>query len=961
MAGHDRADRDLLDAGRIKLAQLGHGMQVGAGLGEDLAGLGRDGILQKAATDEVLVHLVLLVAHAVGHALGGTAVDLADDDVLGHVHQTAGQVTRVSGTQRRVGQTLAGAVGGNEVLQNGQALAEVRLNRTVDDFALRVGHQAAHTGELANLLDVASGTGEGHHVDGVELVEVLRHGLANFLVGIVPDVDDLLVALLVGHEAHLVVLVDGGDALIGLGENRRLGRRDGGVVHRHGNTGARGVVETGVLQTIENRRHLGQVVGVGDVLDQAADLLLVHLIVQEGIVRRQHIVEDDAADRGLDALAFLVVLEHAEGGGHLRVVGQTHLDLGLQVQIGAGVVGVQGVIEIDEHATLAGEAVAHGRQVVQADDHVLGRHGQRMAVGRGLDVVGGQHQHAGLGLSLGAQRHVHSHLVAVEVGVEGGADERMQLDGLALDEHRLEGLDAQTVQGWCAVQQHRMVDDDLFQHVPHVAGTAIDGTLGGLDVGGVLKLDQALHDEGLEQLQRHLLRQAALVQLQRRADDDNGTAGVVDALAEQVLAEAALLALEHIGDGLQRTVAGAGHGATATAVVEQRVHGLLQHALLVVDDDLGSTEVEQALQAVVAVDDAAVQIVQIRRGEAAAVELHHGAQIGRNNRDDVQDHVGRLVVRLEERIHHFQALHGLGTLLALARGDDLAQLFRGRLQIHGVQKVAHRLGAHAAGEVVAVVRAHLAVEGLVADELLRLDLQEGVERVLAQGLALVELLVDVGDLLFHLFGGEALVVIEIVDEVVLLRHVVGGQLAGGLDKAVALGVQLFHIGGKLVAQVVDVLLAGLFIHRGDDGAGEVQNLLKLLRRNVQKVAQTRRGALEVPDVAHGRGQLDVAHALAAHLGAGDLHAAALADDALEANALVLAAGALPVLGGTEDLLAVQAVLLRLQGTVVDGLGLLYLAARPAAHVLGGSERNAQGVEVVDVEFRHGVRPPLRHR
>ena len=48
--------------------------------------------------------------------------------------------------------------------------------------------------------------------------------------------------------------------------------------------------------------------------------------------------------------------------------------------------------------------------------------------------------------ALGAQRHVHGHLVAVEVCVEGGAHERVQLDGLALDEHRLEGLDAQTVQ-----------------------------------------------------------------------------------------------------------------------------------------------------------------------------------------------------------------------------------------------------------------------------------------------------------------------------------------------------------------------------------------------------------------------------------------------------------------------------------------------------------------------------------
>ena len=46
--------------------------------------------------------------------------------------------------------------------------------------------------------------------------------------------------------------------------------------------------------------------------------------------------------------------------------------------------------------------------------------------------------------------------------------------------------------------------------------------------------------------------------------------------------------------------------------------------------------------------------------------------------------------------------------------------------------------------------------------------------------------------------------------------------------------------------------------------------------------------LEIPDVADGRGQLDVAHALAADLGAGDLDAAALADLALIADALIVA-------------------------------------------------------------------------
>ena len=74
----------------------------------------------------------------------------------------------------------------------------------------------------------------------------------------------------------------------------------------------------------------------------------------------------------------------------------------------------------------------------------------------------------------------------------------------------------------------------------------VDHLLGGLDVLRRLALDQAGHDERLEQLERHELRQTALVQLQRRTGDDDRAARVVHALAEQVLAETALLALEHV-------------------------------------------------------------------------------------------------------------------------------------------------------------------------------------------------------------------------------------------------------------------------------------------------------------------------------------------------------------------------------------------------------------------------------
>ena len=52
-------------------------------------------------------------------------------------------------------------------------------------------------------------------------------------------------------------------------------------------------------------------------------------------------------------------------------------------------------------------------------------------------------------------------------------------------------------------------------------------------------------------------------------------------------------------------------------------------------------------------------------------------------------------------------------------------------------------------------------------------------------------------------------------------------------------------------------------------------------------------------------QFDMAHAFPADTGLGDFNAAAVADHALVADLLVLSAGALPVLGRTENAFAEQ--------------------------------------------------------
>ncbi len=400
-----------------------------------------------------------------------------------------------------------------------------------------------------------------------------------------------------------------------------------------------------------------------------------------------------------------------------------------------------------------------------------------------------------------------------------------------------------------------MLADDLVQDVPHLGTLLLHHLLRALDGVDVTALFELVVDERLEELERHLLRQTALVQLQRGADDDHGAARVVDALAEQVLAEAALLALEHVGQALERALVRTGDGLAAAAVVEEGVDRLLQHAALVPDDDLRSVELEQALQAVVAVDDAAVEIVEIAGREAAAVERDERAEIRRQDRDHRQHHPLRAVAALAEGLDHLEALRVLLALrLAGGRLHLLAQLLGELVHVEALQHLEHRLAAHAR------------LEGLVA-----VLLEELGVTILRQELAALE------------------------------------RRASTVDDHVGLAVE---------------------------------DLLEILERDVEHVADARRQALQEPDVRDRRGQVDVAEALTAHLRLNHLDAALLAHDAAVLHALVLAADALVVFDRAKDLRAEQAVPLRLEGAVVDRLRLLHLAVRPLPDLLRAGQGDA---------------------
>ena len=554
-AGEDGADLDALDAGIAD--DIGFLFAHEDVLGDQHVAVLITEVTDKVAADQTLVHLFddLLARLDIKdlQTFVGMAVVVADDNLLRDVDQTTGQVTGVGGTQRGIGKTFTGAAGGDEVLQNVQTFTIIRSDRDFDGLTGGVGDQSAHTRELTDLAHGTTRAGVGHHVNRIISVQIILELVGNVVGRLFPDRQNLFVSFLIGTQTHVELFADRVDVLFGLGDDLLLLGRDIRVTDRDGDRPAGGVLVALCLHVVQHDSgDLGAVhadAGVDDLAqllfaDEEVDLKLEDILLDRSVdkaeILRDRTVEDDLADRGFDDAALELAVDL-----HLA----SDLDLAVQGH-DVGLVRHQRLVDVLEDLALAGLAVFVKGQVVGAENHILRRNDDRLTVGGLEQVAGSQHEEAGFRLRLCGQRYVHRHLVAVEVGVVRGTNQRMELQRSALDEDGLKRLDAQSVQGRRTVQEDGMSLDDDLERVPYLGLRSFNSLTRRLDILRDLGLDQTLHDEGLEQLQRHLLGQTALVHLQLRADNDNGTAGVVDTLAQQVLTEATLLTLEHIGQGL---------------------------------------------------------------------------------------------------------------------------------------------------------------------------------------------------------------------------------------------------------------------------------------------------------------------------------------------------------------------------------------------------------------------------
>ncbi len=115
-------------------------------------------------------------------AAQGATIFFHNNDVLRHIHQTAGEVTRVCRLERGVRQTFARTMRGDEVLDHRQSFTKVRGDGSFNDFARRLRHQAAHSGKLTQLLRTATRTGIGHDENRIKILVLVTLTIDQILI-----------------------------------------------------------------------------------------------------------------------------------------------------------------------------------------------------------------------------------------------------------------------------------------------------------------------------------------------------------------------------------------------------------------------------------------------------------------------------------------------------------------------------------------------------------------------------------------------------------------------------------------------------------------------------------------------------------------------------------------------------------------------------------------------------------
>ena len=682
---------------------------------EDVAVLVDNVADNESAGESVCQRLDNLVAVLdVGYpdTFGRAAVLFSDDNVLRNVNKSSGKVTGVSRLKSGIGKGFTGTTRTHEVFQYGKTFTEAGLDRDFHRTTVGREHKTTHTCELSHLSHRTTGTGVTHHVDGVVAVHAVLQCFDNVVGRILPNLDNAVIAFVLGEQTSAEATGDLFNVLLCLSEDLLFEFGNRHIENRDGDCSESGVFITVFLDRVKNLSGNGRTVLFDRAVNDLTELLLLGREVNfklqevfglgsvyESEVLRNRSVEDQAAERSVDDTGVNDTVD---------LLGDTNLDGSVQAEQAVGV-SHHCFVEVTEVSTFTKLACAVDGEVVGTEYHVLRRNGNGFTVHGLQEVVCGKHKESCFRLSLVGKRYVNRHLVTVKVRVKCGTNERMELDRSTFNEDGLERLNGKTVECRRTVQEDRMVLDYVFKCVPNLGACLVNLLLCVSDVGSVLGFNKAFHNERLEELERHFLRKTALINLQRRSYDDNGTSGIVNTFTEQVLTETSLLTAEAFRERLQRTVGRARYGLSVSAVVDECVDCFLKHSLFVLDNDIGSIKLKELFESVISVDNAAIQVVQVGGCESAAVELYHCAEVRRNNGENVHYHPFRLVVGFAERFNYLKSLDDTELFLT-ACGSQFSLEVSGKLfEVEFLKKLFDRFRTHAYAEIVFVFFIHLMI------------------------------------------------------------------------------------------------------------------------------------------------------------------------------------------------------------------------------------------------------------
>ena len=161
LTGNRRAHQHFIDTHAFNTLNPGF-VNHGTGRHEDLIRVRTHDIARYDTTEDSIAqrfdNVTALNNRRHFQAFIGATISVSHEQILSHVYQATSQITRVSGFQSGIGQTFPRTVSGNKVLTHVETFTEVSGNRRLNDRAIWLGHQAAHTRQLTNLCRATTST-----------------------------------------------------------------------------------------------------------------------------------------------------------------------------------------------------------------------------------------------------------------------------------------------------------------------------------------------------------------------------------------------------------------------------------------------------------------------------------------------------------------------------------------------------------------------------------------------------------------------------------------------------------------------------------------------------------------------------------------------------------------------------------------------------------------------------------